>query len=214
VAIGVLLVLASSFQGATVSRRTLLVIAGLLAFALPVNIWQLRERGAAIREESELVRARLAIVDLERNIVDPDQLVAGPEGGVVATPAGAYLASADRFGSFGLSVDELASASEETRRIADETSQGILGITLTPVGSGGLKCGGEAAEVEVPAGESVLKSSEGGAVKLRRFADTPTVEIGALAPGRAAGLTVPGDAAPQPWLASIEGGMLSVCRSD
>ncbi len=214
VAIGVLLVLAASFHGAVASRRTLLVIAGLLAFALPVNLWQLRERGAAIREESELVRARLAIVDLERDLVDPNQLVAGPEGGIVQKPAGAYLASADRFGSLGFSAAELAAASEEARGVADETSQGILGLALTPVEGGGLTCEGGSAEVVVPTGESVLRADEGGAVKLRRFADTPTVEVGALRPDQAASLTLPDDAAPQPWIASIDTGTLEVCSED
>ncbi len=66
VAIGLILVLASSFAGAFPSRRALLVIFAVVAFALPVNLWQMREYGAYIRTESNLTKARLSIVELER----------------------------------------------------------------------------------------------------------------------------------------------------
>jgi len=212
VAIGVLLVLAASFQGAVPTRRILLVVAALAAFALPVNLWQLRERGNQIREESDLVKARLAVVDLERDFAAPDKFPVGPEGGVVTIDVGTYLAASDRYGSLGYSTSELETASDEARRAADETLQGELGLGLTPVARGGSHCGDPSPQVTVPAGQSVLRADLGGNVKLGRFAAEPTIDVGALGAGQAGSLTLPDDGVSQPWTASIDAGTLRVCQ--
>ena len=45
VAIGLVLVLAASFRGWSPSRRSLLLFFGIVVFALPVNLWEMREGG-------------------------------------------------------------------------------------------------------------------------------------------------------------------------
>ncbi len=201
VVIGLVLVLAASFQGSTPSRRGLLVILGLVAFALPVNLWLMRERGALVRAESELAQARLAMIELERDAVPPG-FVSGKVGrGPVS--AGEYLAAADRFGGLGYSVAEVGAASPPARQQADETLGGIVSPRIVAVDEERLECAGGGSEAEIPPGGAVLRSEEGGTASLRRFADEPTIEAGTLA--------LPLDEASQPWIASISAGTLEIC---
>ena len=127
--------LAASFEGSIPSRRALLVIFGLVAFALPVNLWQMRERGVVLRDQSDLVRARLAIVELEREVVPPSF----SEGIDLAVPAASYLAAVDRFGSFAYSLEELAGASPSARQRADSTLGSVVSPRVTPTGERGLE---------------------------------------------------------------------------
>ncbi len=227
VAIGVVLVLAASFRGSTPSRRALLVIFGLVALALPVNLWEMRERGGAIRTESDLARARLSAIELEREVVPKDFIAIVPFegkhqtcrltlvcGGLVPSLAGDYLAAVDRFGGFGYSVEALEAASPDTRKAADETLVGIVMPTITAIDGRKWKCAGGGSEVELAPGGAVLRAEGGGTVSLRRFADEPTIEAGTLAPGQAGRIELPVDAAAQPWVASVSSGKLEVCEVD
>ena len=67
-----------------------------------------------------LAPARLATRELERRVVPKSILTILP-GGVVPTPAGAYLAAVDRFGGFGYSIEELEATSPWLRATADQT---------------------------------------------------------------------------------------------
>lgn len=208
IAIGIVLVLAASFGGWKPSRPALLALAAATVFALPVNLWMMRERGAAIRTESELARARLTAIEIGRDVVSPDLIAIGPEGGIVYSPAGAYLAAVDRFGSFGYTDAELAAAAPEVRAVADETLGSIAEPTLEPAGNS--DCSGNG-PVEVRE-RTLVRSDSGGTVGLRRFADAPTVTAGELKPGRVAAIEVPPDSAPQPWIASIAADDLEECE--
>ncbi len=207
VAIGLVLVLAASFGGSPPPRRALLVVLGVFTFALPANLWLMNERGDFIRATSDRVRATLAIVELHRDLVPPAY------GANLALPVRAddFLATVDRFGTFAYSVEELATASSDVRQTADETLGGILSPAIAPFDDGKPRCSRGANEVELPPGGAVLRSKEGGTVNLRRFADEPTVEAGALAPGQAGRLALPLDGATRPWVASIGAGRLGIC---
>ncbi len=223
VAIGLVLVLAASFRGWTPSRRSLLVLFGIVVFALPVNLWEMRERGISIRAESDLARARLTAIELERAVV-PDQYLALPAkgqtckrlvcGGVVSSAAGIYLAAVDRFGSFGYSVKDLAAASAGVRQAADQTLGSIVSPRMTAVDGSKLKCARGRSEVAVaPGGAVLLRPEAGGTVSLRRFGDQPTIQVGTLQPGQAGTIRLPADGTNKPWLASASSGNLEVCKA-
>ena len=58
----------------------------------------------------------------------------------------------------------------------------------------------------------MLRSEKGGKLRLGRFADEPTIEVGDLAPGQAGRLDLPLDTATQSWVASLEPpGELQIC---
>jgi hypothetical protein len=210
IAIGIVLVLAAAFQGWRPSRRALLAVAAVAVFELPVNIWMLRERGASIRSESDLARARLTAIEIERGVVGKGSVPVYSSVGIVPTTAGAYLAAVDRFGTFGYTTAELAAAPEEVRTVADETLGAIVTPTLEPEPGRATSCsGGGPIELD---GRTLLRSRTGGVVELRRFADAPAVEAGTLAPGDVAAIDLPADQAAQPWIASVAAGDLQRCE--
>lgn len=211
VSVGLLLFLAASHRGWVPSRRALVTIFGILLFALPVNIWQMRERGEVVRTESETAQARLAMIELEAANVSPDFRAIQPGDGVVPYAAGGYLAAVDRFGSFGLSLDELESASEDVRAAADETLGDIVRPALAVADVRRPECGPPAGEVELPTGGAVVSSEQGGDLMLRRFGDVASINAGNLAPGEPGAIDLPDDAADRPWYASVAGGTVSVC---
>ena len=208
IAIGIVLVLAASFRSWRPSRTAALAILALAAFALPVNLWMLRERGTQIRTESDLAKARMTAIEIERDVVPPDLVATGSQGGFVTTRASDYLAAVDRFGSFGYSVPALSAAPEDVRTAADETLGAIVAPQLEPARGGSCTGGGP---VEL-GGRTLLRSRTGGTVELRRFADTPAVTAGTLAPGQVAAIELPADSASQPWIASIAAGDLQRCQ--
>jgi hypothetical protein len=208
IAIGIVLVLAASFRSWRPSRTAALAILALAAFALPVNLWMLRERGTQIRTESDLAKARMTAIEIERDVVPPDLVATGSQGGFVTTRASDYLAAVDRFGSFGYSVPALSAAPEDVRTAADETLGAIVAPQLEPARGGSCTGGGP---VEL-GGRTLLRSRTGGTVELRRFADTPAVTAGTLAPGQGAAIALPAHSASQPRLASIAAGDLQRCQ--
>ena len=213
VAIGLVLILAASFPS-PLSRRALLTVFALAALALSVNLWLLKSRGDSIRASSDTAQARLAIIELEREIVPPgyteDRAVT-----LVPATASTYLEAADRFGSLGYSLEKLSARPEPVREQADSTLGRIASPRTTRLDDGPLKCARrEGVEVTIPPGGAVLRSTTGGTLSLRRFADEPVIEAGRLAPGIPGQLELPLDGASQPWRASIGArGTLALCSS-
>ncbi|MGB2851201.1 MAG: hypothetical protein WBC01_05985, partial [Solirubrobacterales bacterium] len=210
IVIGLVLALAASFEGSVPSRRVLLGVFGLFAFALPANLWQMRDLGAFERTKSASSRAALAMIELERGVVARpgfDQLAVVK----LPLPGSVYLDAVDRFGSIAYSAEELGAASEAVRLEADAALSKIVAPRIAPIDPKGLRCGGGGTEIEVPPGEAVLRSTSGGEVSLRRFADEPTIGIGALGPGGAGRIELPLDGASRPWIASVSAGTLEIC---
>lgn len=208
VAVGIVLVLAASFRSWRPNRAAMVVVVVVVAFALPVNLWMLRDRGTAIRTESDLAQARLSAIEIERAVIGSGPVPIYSDQGVIPTTVGKYLAAVDRFGSFGYTPAELAAAAPGVRAIADETLGAIVGPQLEPARGG--SCGG-GGPVELT-GRTLLRSRTGGAVELRRFADTPSIAAGTLAPGQVAEIELPADPVAQPWVASIPAGDLESCE--
>ena len=219
-AIGLVLVLAASFQGWRPSRRALVTMFALVGLALPANLWLMNERGKSIRAESDLARARAGALELGRDIV-PDAFVFPFDpanacsrlvcGGIIPPSAGAYLGAVDRFGTFGDGIEEFANASEEQRQVADRSLGSIAAPKATAVDVGNLRCGRPASEVPLPPGGAIVRAGSDGPLTLRRFAATPTVTAGRLRAGQPATLVLPVDAAARPWIASVRSGDLEIC---
>jgi hypothetical protein len=158
------------------------------------------------------------MLDLARDHVDPRFRLASalPRHRFLGDRSAAdYFTVADRYGSPGFSPAELERQPEAVRERADQVLAELLGVRGAPSSVGGPSRGCEQIPSAQPGGPIVLELPAGGAslsaagasakVTLARFADKPTAEVGALAPGEPATLTIPPDASPTPWLASIAG---------
>ena len=214
VALGLLLVGAEAFRGLEVTRPVVLGVLAVVAFALPGNLLQLRESGAALPSTSELVRARLAMVELESDRIDPGF------GDPLDLPmrSGDYLRAVDRYGSFAFSLGELPRQSPAARAEADKTLARILSPTIIPArASSQPRCrtvpGGPAlTRTLLPRGGTVLISESASTVRLGRFGPGFAIDVPGLVRGRRGALWIPADRARRPWRASLApSGAVSVC---
>lgn len=204
-AIGLLLVLAAAYRGWRPSRPVLVVLATLVAISLPPNIWLLRDKGQQVRADSAPLKASLAMVELGRESIGPGFTEFSTRG----VDPGQYLSSVDRFGSPAFSIGEIATGPTSVREAADAALSEILQPALVPAPEE-RACSGEVEatgrELALPPGGGVLRVPAGGTLGLRRFADEPTIPLGALPPGAQVALPLAVDAASQPWLVSVDGG--------
>jgi hypothetical protein len=199
-----------------ITRRAIAVVFAVVVAALGANLSTMIDAGDYLSDYASSARADLAAIEIARGHVSP---TFAPSTGVLANlgilihpgvDAGSYLASVDRNGSFADSIDELAAAPEASREEADQILGEALGLSLQPApraaGKGCRKLGAQAAVTgfELPAGGAVLRAPADGTVVLRRFADAYTVQVGALPAGASQALSIPTDAAPEPWWARLE----------
>ena len=127
------------------------------------------------------------------------------------SPAGAYLAAVDRFGSFGYSTAELAAAPEEVRTVTDETLGAIVTPTLEPEPGGAVSCSGSG-PVELH-GRTLLRSRDGRHGQVAPFRRCTGGHGGEARAGPASRRSsLPADSADQPWMASIAAGDLERCE--
>ena len=214
----VLLVATDAMRGIRFSRRGLALLFGIAAIGVATNVVLLREGSAFTRDYSAAVRADLAAVELARDRVDPDfrPLQHAPLGQFFTTTAGEYFVAADRYGSPAFSPSELERAGEGAREQADRTLADALRLRLrpSPGGPAGSACrrpGGQRPgapiEFELPVDGAELTARAAGPAPLTvgRFADLPSVDLGALRPGRRERLAIPADAEERPWRASVRG---------
>jgi hypothetical protein len=224
--VGVLLVATDAARGLRFSRLGLSILFTACAVSMATNIALLRERGADFRDQySAPVRARLSMVELARARVRPDfaPLAGVPALSFTASPASAYVAIVDRYGSPAYSLAELESRPEGDRRMADRALARALRLHLerAPSGTVSHRCVRARAQptepigFELPQGGATLRAEGAGAAELAlgRFGDVPAAELGALAPGRAMKLALPPDASPRPWTAAVTGASsVEVCE--
>ena len=135
--------------------------------------------------------------------------------------AASYFSAIDAYGSPAYTPAELAGSSERSRLSADKVFASALGVGLVPADEAAAgRCvtarpGTETGIVGLPPGGALLIARSGSPrIALRRYAtDGFPLELGALAPGRARALAIPGDLSQQPWQLSVAGhGSLSVCE--
>jgi hypothetical protein len=225
-AVGVLLVGAEALHG-RVSKMVTLAVAIVVLVALPANVAQLldeRDRDT-LHADAAVSRTDFAMVELARERVTPDYVVsADPKvaaaGGqlYIGIPAAAYLAGVERNGSLAYSLPELRRQPERLRRIADAALVGALALHLRPeapadaerrdCATSGPAAGQGEGGFALPPGRTFLKAGGGGAVRigLRRFASRGAgVAIARLQPGGWTAVSLPRDAASEPWRAVVDG---------
>jgi hypothetical protein len=218
-AVGVLLVAAAAASGTRFSRAGVAILFAVSAFSLATNLVLLRDGAREFRNAySAPLRANLAMLELGRDDIRPGF---NPRAGVQALSisslsAAEYLAASDRYGSLAFSLPELANQPEPIRERADRTLARSLGIELAPSRSraGTRECelirsegpSGEIAFLLPPGGTTLTTRGDApGELTVGRFATAPTVDVGALQPGRSAMLRIPTDSSPTPWRASVTG---------
>jgi hypothetical protein len=218
--VGVLLIAAAAGAGIRFSRLGLGILFAATAISLATNVAFLRDGGTVFRNQySTPTRAQFAVIELARDHVDPgfDPEIALPDESQVGSPAAAYLAVVDRYGSLGFSAAELQRQGEGVRQFADRLLASALRVRLEEsvskrpsrgcetVRSDGP--GGESVPVEIPPGGAILRAvgDRQASVALRRFADVAAAEIGTVPEGDAATLRIPTDSNPGPWQASVSG---------
>jgi hypothetical protein len=214
------------------------VVVALAAFAVVANLGELR-RENLIPVESEIVQARLAMVELVGKGVDPSYQPDPTRAPDIR--AGPYFAAVEDYGSPAASIGEVVAAAERVRQEADAALAGLAWLRVeAPPGdlegaappalersenaratpSGGCTAiaptGEGAAELVVPRSGIVVRA--GGAevaVRPRRFADGfgghPHATVAA---GQTAAFRPRPDRLAQPWHARLSAaGGFAICAA-
>jgi len=213
-AVGVLLAGSAAAAGLRFSRAGLFALFAVAAVSVTTGLALMRDAGNQFRSQrSAETKAQFAMLDLARPHIDPN--FDPPEQTLVAAPASAYYAAADRYGSPAFTLAEVEDQSETVRALADQGLADELALMLqrSPSGSG-VDCrrvtadaGAGAVGFELPAGGATLRAPRGGRaeVTVGRFATAPTAPVGSLQDGRVAALRIPTDASTKPWRAAVSG---------
>ena len=195
-------------------RRSALVALFVVAAAgVFTNIALLRDNGGLNRFNAIGQRAILAGIEIAGPNANPSYIPDdGPQSITLAFQpehaTGAYLAAADRYGSIGYSPEEVRGLVDPFRELTDHSLVGALGLALTPSPGdvpreGCVELGpgpGATPLLELEPGQTLaLESDQAAAVKVGRFAATPSVDVGTAQPGELQTLTVPADQIPDPW---------------
>ena len=217
--VGVLLVATAAAGHVRFSRLGLVALFGACAISLAANGTLLRDRSAVLRNVSATERAEFAMLELARPEVDPafdSGQALGTESpfSLIEAPAAAYFGIVDRYGSLALPLTDLEREPEGVRAYADRVLAAALALRPEPMppptaSEGCTRVrnpdGDQTIALELPSGGASLRPDGAGAVPvtLGRFAAGPTAEVGSLSAGEASALSIPPDASPTPWRASL-----------
>ncbi len=220
-AVFALLLAAEVLRGYRPDRRVLAAAAVVTTAAVVSGLIYLDKGYDRQKGVTNLVRARLAALEIARPSVAPDTTVNLEL--LTQFTAGSYFSAVDAFGSPAYTESELVSGSEVQREVADQLMASVTGIRLQ-AGEGGNP-GRDEACVQVPASPSgsrawplrpgtyvLTTATEPAGVHLVRFADHPAVDLGQLGAGQPASLGMPSDRSGRPWrLALVGSGPVRVC---
>ena len=218
-AIAVIIILVEAFRGAKADPTALAVLAAVLAFALAANLDGMRQGAADLREQSRTAGVEQAMIELERNYVQPD--FNAQVGFADFSPAGDYLSFVDEHGSLATPLTDVPSEPAAARETADQVLIKILEPRVAHAprrakagGCSRVVASEGQADFALPPGGADLRSALGGSVSLSRFGPTPVAIPGRLPRRLPASIAIPTDAAPQPWLATVEtaSSSIDVCR--
>jgi hypothetical protein len=134
-------------------------------------------------------------------------------------PALAYLQAEERYGRIGYSPEELVTLSDGLRVQADGVLAEALGVRLVPVAAGPRRgcrrlkaqTDGLTFAADSPGALVVADRDNPVPIGLRRFSQTITAPIGAVAAGQAAFLRIPPDHVPGRWQAVSTASTLTLC---
>jgi len=218
-AVGILAVAVEAVRGRVHPERAAFAGLALLVIAVPGNLRLLHDGGRFLREQNRATRAQLGMIELASAHVSPGFGGFAEPFLAPVTRAADYLGAAARFGPLGYSPAEVLAQPEAIRENADLVLSRALRLHLEAAAVPGRGCvaqrpaaGGGAVRLELRRGGATLEAADGGTLGLGRFAKAPAVELGTLPPDVPVRLRIPGDAAPQPWTASIQTlGPVRVC---
>ena len=222
----VLLLLAELFPGVRVTRFRLGAAVVIAALALAVNLSILARGRDFLRVQSTLSRADLGALELARRTVDPGFRLTPDVAGtqlLVVVDAGSYVSAIDAYGSPADGPRQLAAAPAVDRAWADVVLRRALPVTMRALGppqEARLRreprpsCAtltpaqGPGAGVELESRRAIIHSPPRGGpatIRLRQFATGSfPVDVGTLAAGTSAMITIPADLSQRPWFLRVE----------
>jgi hypothetical protein len=217
-----LLVATDALRGVALSSRGLAVLFGVTAFGLIGNLALLRAGGEYFRGYSSQIGTDLAMVEVASASVPHDLVPAlARVDGKALIDAGTYLTAVRRFGSPARTLAEVRKEPGWLREAADVELGRIYRPTLSTVPRPGTHCAriaaapGRPVTFAIPPGSTAnirIPPGPPAGVGLRRFGDHPTVGAGKLTPATPAALSLPADAAPDPWQVEVQASEVTVCR--
>jgi hypothetical protein len=225
---GILLVAAAAAGGVRWSRGGTIAVGVVAACGIATNVSLLLDGGEFRRDaDAAQLRAELTGAELAgAHAVDQPDLsaVAGGSAFVnfpfTVAPPSDYVAATERYGRFGYSPGELRAGPEELRARTDAMLLALYGTSLTRYRENRLPAGcerqrasaGSPLAFELPDRGAVIETSApAAAVRMRRFADETGTQIGVLEPRVPAEITVPSDAAPDPWYVDVDASSALIC---
>jgi hypothetical protein len=221
-AVVLLLVATDALRGIALSSRAIAVLFGVTAFGLIGNVALLRAGGEFFRGYSNQIGTDLKMIEVARASVPHDLVPAlARVDDQVLIDAGTYLRAVQRFGSPARTLAEVRKQPAWIRESADTELGRIYRPALSTAPRRGTRCeriaaaAGQPVRFALPAGSTVTMRTAAGppaAVALRRFGERFTVAAGSLTPKTTAALSLPADAAPDPWQAEVQAPALTVCR--
>jgi hypothetical protein len=166
----ILLLAAEVARGTRLPRRAAALLGAAVATASVSNLGVLRDGARSFQDQSELVKANLAAVEIGRPIAPRDLVLTHfPAYPLLVIKVGPYLAAEKAIGSPAATPAQLASEPEAARRVADLTLIDIHRIRLQPARRGVRR--GVAPAVEAVAGGTVIR--RGACVSFVPAAATP-----------------------------------------
>jgi hypothetical protein len=118
-------------RGVSVSAPARVVLALAATAAVVSNVGVFRDAGQYLRGQAQRTRANLGALEIARPIVNPGYISSGlPGSPFVSLRAGPYFSAAKALGTPAATPAELATESEDARRIADAELIRIHGVGL------------------------------------------------------------------------------------
>ncbi len=222
-AVFLLLIGSELARGVRIPRPAYGVIALFVAASLVGGISLMnREHSERWRPGTDYLRSSLAAVEIAGDAGEPTYTLTFPPS--IEAPAEAYLSAVREHGSPAFDEGQLGARSDSERAYADSTMASMLGVSLKPLDPTARKvdC------LNLTASQSGYTSTtllRGGftlanagktvvTVFLSRFAESPSVELGPLAPGEGRALTIPEDHSGRAWALGFDGeGPIRLCTT-
>ena len=221
-ATAVLLVGVEAGAGRRPARGGLIAIGVIAVVATAMNVALLRDgRQTFYARYSDATRAALTGLDLARDHV-ADNFDAGAAAAQLdspwralreagAQPTRAYLDAAQRYGSPGFTLAELARQSDADRALTDRVLAAAYGLALAPASAPppAAECQ-QASVATIPPATTAWIQAPGAPVTLRRFADADSIPLGS-AEARWTQLRLPADDLAQPWELATANEAVRIC---
>jgi hypothetical protein len=220
-----LMLLGGAFAGLRPDRRILKWMATIAVLAIAVNvtalIYTFNDR---YKDYEERGLISLTAFDISSETVSPEARVGISLDDVAQVDAEAYLTAVDKYGSPGLSEEEIDKASEEHRDRLDQILVSTLPVQVLPRGEvrpDRARCKTIAADEEVTDSIKVessllfIESEQKVVIRLGRFGSGTDAAAWQVSRGRPIGYLIPDDNSDRPWRIGFQGdGKVTVCPGE